>query len=54
MLENVEGVKLCNEMLVNELVYADDTLLIDMNGDVLQAYMNCIAAVGQEYGMSFN
>jgi len=35
-------------------VYADDTLLIDVDNSVLQVFMDSIAKVGQEYGLSFN
>ena len=46
--------ELSKEMIVHELVYADDTLLIDVNCQVLETFMNCIADVGKEYGLSFN
>ena len=38
----------------NELVYADDTLLIGRDTAYLQAYMNFIAQVGKTYGLSLN
>ena len=39
---------------MKELVYADDTLLIDLQSDVLQLFMECVAEAGKEYGLSFN
>ena len=47
-------VELSTELVVNELVYADDTLLIDTSSTTLQVFMDCIADVGAEYGMTFN
>ena len=35
-------------------MYADDTLLVDIDGAVLQAFMESISSVGKEYGLSFN
>ena len=40
--------------LVHELIYADDTLLLDTGPDNLHVFMNCIADVGREYGLQFN
>ena len=42
------------EFDINELVYADDTLLIDIHDGALQKYMECVAGVGAEYGLAFN
>ena len=42
------------ELCCNELVYADDTLLIEVSEHHIQAYMECIAEVGKEYGLSLN
>ena len=36
------------------MVYADDTLLIDVDPDRLHAFMTCIGQAGLEYGLSFN
>jgi len=38
----------------NELVYADDTLLLGSNTEHLQLYMDYIAQVGKEYGLALN
>ena len=35
-------------------MYADDTLLIGTDSDVLQTFMDSIAAAGKQYGLSFN
>ena len=40
--------------MVHELIYADDTLLLDTDPDNLHVFMNCIADVGREYGLQFN
>ena len=42
------------ETFTKELVYADDTLLIDVDDSMLQQFMDCIGQAGQEYGLSFN
>ena len=42
------------ELCCNELVYADDTLLIGVSAQHIQKYMECIADVGKEYGLSLN
>ena len=39
---------------VSDLVYADDTLVIAVDETSAHAYMNSIAAAGQEYGLTFN
>jgi hypothetical protein len=45
---------LSSEVPVHELVYADDTLLIDVRSDTLQAYMDCVEEFGAEYGLALN
>ena len=47
------GVRL-TELCCNELVYADDTLLIEVSENNIQAYMECIAEVGREFGLALN
>ena len=42
------------EVDTEELLYADDTLLIDRAGGHVQDYMECIHEIGAEYGLSFN
>ena len=39
---------------MRELVYADDTLLIDSEAENLEIMMQCVADCGQEYGLSYN
>ena len=39
---------------IHELVYADDTLLLGTSTDQLQKYLQCIAYVGQNYGLALN
>ena len=48
------GVNLHKDCIVNDLVYADDTLLIDVDEAVLTTFMNCVGEAGQHYGLSFN
>ena len=43
-----------NSVCCDELVYADDTLLIGKDSIYLQTYMHHIAQVGKTYGLSFN
>ena len=47
------GIQL-NKLSCNELVYADDTLLLEIDARHLQVYMECVANVGREYGLSLN
>ena len=49
----------CSENLdtsgfVNELLYADDTLLIDTHGGVVQQYMDSVVKRGGEYGLQIH
>jgi hypothetical protein len=53
MLHQVHGINL-RPGCCSELVYADDTLLIDVSTHNLQKYMECIATVGAEYGLKLN
>ena len=39
---------------LGEILYADDTLLMGCDDEVLQAYMQHISDCGAEYGLSFN
>ena len=41
-LESEQGIALSKEMLVNELVYADDTLILDVDEHAVQSFMYCI------------
>ena len=38
----------------NELLYADDTLLIGAHGAAMQKYLECIMELGAEYGLELN
>ena len=37
-----------------EILYADDTLLVDAHGGVAEEYMSCVSDVGLEYGLALN
>ena len=52
-LEVEHGIVMGNTAF-NGLVDADDTLLVGARASHLQEYMNCIAAVGKEFGLSLN
>ena len=41
-------------MLVHELLYADDTLLIEADEATLEKYMRCVTDCGNKYGLSLN
>ena len=43
-----------NPDMVNELLYADDTLVIALDDARAQGYMTCIAQAGANYGLLFN
>ena len=43
------GYTLSENLPAHELLYADDTLLIDADPEVVQQYMLCIEARGKEY-----
>ena len=49
-----KGVALAEGGLVNGLVYADDTLLIDVDAAVVKSCMDCIRDAGQQSRLSFN
>ncbi len=48
------GVILSSSCLCNELVYADDTLLIDVDDGAIEQFMDCVGKAGAEYGLTFN
>ena len=50
----MEGVTLADEVACNDLVYADDTLLIDICGSNLQKFMEAVQQIGGEVGLTFN
>ena len=41
-------------LLVQELLYADDTLVVDAEIGVVKAYMDYINTAGEQYGLQFN
>lgn len=41
-------------LVARSLLYADDTLLLEGDEEVVKTYMDAIAEVGLEYGLSFN
>ena len=45
---------LSNDFVSHEILYADDTLLIDVRGSVLQEFMSCYREIEAEYGLSCN
>ena len=48
------GATHCPDQVVGEILYADDTLLVDLHGGRAEEYMNCIGRLGEEYGLGFN
>ena len=40
--------------MINELLYADDTLVISLDDARIQGYMKCIVQAGANYGLLFN
>ena len=49
-----QGWQLSQELLCHELLYADDTLIIDSDKDVVHAYMMAISEIGKSLGLSLN
>ena len=39
-------------LVVHELLYADDTLLMDASGGSVEQYMRCVEEVGAEFGLT--
>lgn len=48
------GIGLSSCFHVHELLYADDTLLIEAREEIVQQYMQCVADAGKVYGLSLN
>ena len=48
------GVELAHGLVCHGCLYADDTLLIDVHGNNLQLYMECVAEHGKLYGLSLS
>ena len=51
--ENMQGI-VHETFVVQDLVYADDTLLIGVDGDRVQGYMESVVLMGEEYGLQLN
>ena len=49
-----DSVAVLPELLVRDLVYADDTLIVDVESSGAQSFMEAIGEAGMEYGLSFN
>ena len=49
-----KGWQLNPKFLLHDLLYADDTLLIEVDVDCLQTYMQEVARYGKEYGLALN
>jgi len=47
-------VDLSSEFVCHEVLYADDTLIVDITGANLQKYMQCIEEHGRTYGLKLN
>ena len=47
------GAELSSRVVVNNLLHADDTLLIDVDGDNVFKYMKCVKVAGGMYWPSF-
>ena len=48
------GPSTCPWIVTRDLLYADDTLIVESNAEVAQRFMDLIAARGAEYGLSLN
>ena len=53
-LRREHGVETRLEGQVEDLVYADDTLLLGIDDQYLQTFMGAVGSAGQAYGLSFN
>ena len=53
-LQTEQHICLSEFLACHELLYADDTLLVETDRHKLQAYMNCIVECGREYGLKLN
>ena len=45
---------MCARFSVNELLYADDTLLVEAESSTAQKFMEAVASAGKVYGLSIN
>ena len=53
-LQHSKVPQLSEQRMCHEMVYADDTLLVDIAGPALDAYAKCVAECGREYGLELN
>ena len=53
-LKVLHDVDLNGNAICHEIVYADDTLLIDAAGDHLQVYMECVTVRAKIYELALN
>ena len=51
---NAHGVTFSERTLCHELLYADDTLIMDTNIDVVHAFMSSIESAGATYGLALH
>ena len=49
-----QGCMLSEDLLIHDLLYADDTLLIDVYGRNLQQYIDVVIQLGASYGLAIN
>ena len=49
-----QGLAFSEGMLCHELLFADDTLIMDMDMDVIDAFMSSIALAGSQYGLTLH
>ncbi len=54
LLQERNDINLSADLPLHELLYADDTLLIDTYGPHLQEFMDIVAELGREYGLKLN
>ena len=49
-----QGYELNSKFLIHDLLYADDTLLIEADVNCLELYMKEVEKHGKEYGLTLN
>ena len=49
-----KGTKFEDDLNIHELLYADDTLLIEADAKIVEEYMHSIEIPGMQYGLAFN
>ena len=54
MLTRTLGHEYTCDLGVEDILYADDTMLVGTSSQALQKYMDCISACGKMYGLSLN